>query len=136
MNASQPSRPPLQPIPKRRVIPRPKRHLRQRSYQVMALETTAKIAVNLAISAAAVSALIQLVPYYSMQQDRLREVRTEVKLMEERVDSLQKEFNRNFDPHQANSIRQQQAYRFDPNQLPVVFVNGDGKEVEVLELLP
>jgi hypothetical protein len=136
MNASQPSRPPLQPIPKRRVIPRPKRHLRQRSYQVMALETTAKIAVNLAISAAAVSALIQLVPYYSMQQDRLREVRTEVKLMEERVDGLQKEFNRNFDPHQANSIRQQQAYRFDPNQLPVVFVNGDGKEVEVLELLP
>ncbi|WP_414543150.1 hypothetical protein [Nostoc sp. CCY0012] len=136
MNASQPSRPPLQPIPKRRVIPRPKRHLRQRSYQVMALETTAKIAVNLAISAAAVSALIQLVPYYSMQQDRLREVRTEVKLMEERVDSLQKEFNRNFDPHQANSIRQQQAYRFDPNQLPVVFVNRDGKEVEVLELLP
>ncbi|WP_414564888.1 MULTISPECIES: hypothetical protein [unclassified Anabaena] len=136
MNASQPSRPPLQPIPKRRVIPRPKRHLRQRSYQVMALETTAKIAVNFAISAAAVSALIQLVPYYSMQQDRLREVRTEVKLMEERVDSLQKEFNRNFDPHQANSIRQQQAYRFDPNQLPVVFVNGDGKEAEVLELLP
>ncbi|TVP56636.1 MAG: hypothetical protein EA343_23510 [Nodularia sp. (in: Bacteria)] len=136
MNASQPSRPPLQPIQKRRAVPRPKRHLRQRSYQVMALETTAKIAVNLAISAAAVSALVQLVPHHWTQKDRLREVRTEVKLMEERVENLQTEFKRNFDPHQAHSIRQQQAYRFDPNQLPVVFVNRDGKEVEVLELLP
>ncbi|MDB9320070.1 MULTISPECIES: hypothetical protein [Cyanophyceae] len=136
MNASQPSRPPLQPPQQRRAVPRPKRHLRQRSYQVTALETTAKIAVNLAISTAAVSALVQLVPYHWTQQQRLREVRTEVKLMEERVESLQTEFNRNFDPQQAHSIRQQQAYRFDPNQLPVVFVNQDGKEVKVLELLP
>ncbi|MEA5581184.1 hypothetical protein VB620_07510 [Nodularia harveyana UHCC-0300] len=136
MNAIQPSRPPLQPIKKRRAVPRPKRHLRQRSYQVMAWETTAKIAVNLAISTAAVSALVQLVPYHLTQQERLREVRTEVKLMETRVDNLQKEFKRNFDPHQAQSIRQQQAYRFDPDQLPVVFVNRDGKEVEVLDLLP
>ncbi|MBE9199854.1 MULTISPECIES: hypothetical protein [unclassified Nodularia (in: cyanobacteria)] len=136
MNASQPSRPPLQPLQKRRAVPRPKRHLRQRSYQVMALETTAKITVNLAISAAAVSALVQLVPYHWTQQDRLREVSTEVKLMEERVENLQTEFKRNFDPHQAHSIRQQQAYKFDPNQLPVVFVNRDDQEVEVLELLP
>ena len=56
--------------------------------------------------------------------------------MEERVESLQTEFNRNFDPQQAHSIRQRQAYRFDPNQLPVVFVNQDGQEVKVLELLP
>ncbi|WP_414526577.1 hypothetical protein [Nodularia chucula] len=136
MNASQPSRPPLQPIQKRRAVPRPKRHLRQRSYQLMALETTAKIAVNLAISTAAISALVQLVPYQLTQQDRLREVGTEVKLMQTRVENLQSEFNRNFDPHQAQSIRQQQAYRFDPHQLPVVFVHQDGKEVEVLELLP
>ena len=136
MNASQPSRPPLQPIQKRRAVPQPKRHLRQRSYQLMSLETSAKIAVNLAISAAAVSALMQLVPYHLTQQNKLREVRTEVKLMEERVETLQTEFKRNFDPHQAHSIRQQQAYRFDPQQLPVVFVNRDGKEVEVLELLP
>ena len=136
MNASQPSRPPLQPLQKRRTVLRPKRHLRQRSYQVMALETTAKITVNLAISTAAVSALMQLLPYQWTQQDRLREVQTEVKLMEERVDSLQTEFKRNFDPAQANSIRQQQAYKFDPNQLPVVFVNRDGKEVEGLDLLP
>ncbi|BAZ52041.1 hypothetical protein NIES4103_47000 [Nostoc sp. NIES-4103] len=136
MNAIQPSRPPLQPIQKRRVVPRPKRHLRQRSYRVMALETTAKIAVNVAISAAAVSALTQLLPYHWSQQEKLREIRTEVKLMEGRVNILQAEFSRNFDPRQTKSIMEQQGYRFDPNQRPVVLINQDGKEVEASELLP
>lgn len=136
MNAFQPSRPPLQPIQKRRVVPRPKRHLRQRSHRVMALETTAKIAVNLAISAAAVSALTQLLPYHWSQQEKLREIRTEVKLMEGRVNILQAEFSRNFDPRQTKSIMEQQGYRFDPNQRPVVLLDQDGKEVEPPELLP
>ncbi|MDZ8027268.1 MAG: hypothetical protein RMY36_005410 [Nostoc sp. SerVER01] len=136
MNAIQPSRPPLQPIQKRRVIPRPKRHLRQRSYQVMALESTAKIAVNLFITAAAASALAQLLPYHWLQQAKLREIRTEVKLMEEHVNTLQAEFSRNFDPQQAKSIRQQQGYRFDPSQRRVVLMNQDGRVIEQTDLLP
>ncbi|MFN6569073.1 hypothetical protein A6770_05975 [Nostoc minutum NIES-26] len=136
MNAIQPSTPPLQPIQKRRAVPRPKRHLRQRSHQVMVLETTAKIAVNFAISAAAVSALVQLLPYHWSQQEKLREIRTEVKLMEGRVNSLQAEFSRNFDPRQTKSIMEQQGYRFDPNQLPVVIVNQDSKEIEASDSLP
>ncbi len=123
MNAFQPSKPPLQPIQKRRVAPRPRRHLRQRSYQVMALETTAKIGVNVVISVAAVSALVQLLPYHWLQQDKLREIGTEVKLMEGRVNGLQAEFSRNFDPHETKSIMQQQSYRFDPSQRPVVIMN-------------
>ena len=121
MNAFQPSRPPLQPIQKRRVTPRPKRHLRQRSYQVMAVETTAKIAVNLVISTAAISALIQLLPEHWSQQDKLRAIGIDVKQMEERVYKLQAEFSRSFDPRQAKMIRQEQGYRFDPNQRQVVF---------------
>ncbi|MDF5721609.1 MAG: hypothetical protein PUP91_14235 [Rhizonema sp. PD37] len=121
MNAIQPSKPPVQPRQKRRVTPRPKRHLRQRSYQVMALETTAKIGVNLVISAAAASTLAQLLPYHWLQQEKLREIRTEVKLMEGRVNGLYAEFNRDFDPRQAKSIMQEQGYRFDPNQRQVVF---------------
>jgi hypothetical protein len=128
MNAIQPSRPPLQPLPKRRVNPRPKRHLRQRSYQIMALETTAKIAVNLAISGAAISALVQLLPYHWSQQEKLRELRTEVKQMEGRVNILQTEFGRNFDPQQTKNIMQQQGYRFAPNQRQVVLINQDRQE--------
>ncbi len=136
MNAIQPSRPPLQPIQKRRVIPRPKRHLRQRSYQVMAWESTAKIAVNLFITAAAASALVQLLPYHWLQQEKLREIRTEVNLMEGHVNKLQAEFSRNFDPQQAQSIRQQQGYRFDPSQRRVVLMNPDGRVIEQTDLLP
>ncbi|WP_193195936.1 hypothetical protein [Nostoc sp. MG11] len=135
MNAIQPSRPPVKPIQKRRVVPRPKRHLRQRSYQVMALEGTAKIAVNLVITAAAASALAQLLPYHWLQQGKLREIQTEVKLMEGRVNNLQAQFSRNFDPHQAKSIMQEQSYRFDPNQRRIAFPK-ETTEVESTESSP
>jgi hypothetical protein len=102
----------------------------------MALETTVKIGVNLAVFTAAASAVAQLLPYHLLQQERLREVRTEVKLMEGRVSTLQAEFVRNFDPRQTQSIIEQQGYRFAPNQRPIVLTNQDGKEIEVLDSLP
>ncbi|MCC5608669.1 hypothetical protein LC612_18210 [Nostoc sp. CHAB 5834] len=136
MNAIQPSRPPLQPIQKRRVIPRPKRHLRQRSYQVMALESTAKIAVNVVITGVAASALAQLLPYHWSQQVKLREISTEVKLMEGRVNGLQTQFSRNFDPQQTKSIMQEQGYRFDPSQRRVVLMNPDRLEDQQAESSP
>jgi hypothetical protein len=125
MNAFQPSRPPIQPVEQRPTVPRPKKHLRQRAYQIMALESTAKLAVNVLISAAAVSALGQLLPYHWLQQDRLREVRTEVKVMEGRVENLRTQFSRNFDPGEAKSIMQQKSYLFNSNQHPVVLINQD-----------
>ena len=136
MNAIQPSKPPLQPIQKRRAVPRPKRHLRQRSYQVMALESTAKIAVNLAVTAVAASALAQLLPYHWLQQEKLREISTEVKLMEGHVNGLQAKFGRNFDPQQTKTIMQEQGYRFDPSQRRVVLMNQDRREDEQTELSP
>ncbi|PAX57087.1 slr1601 family putative cell division protein [Brunnivagina elsteri] len=121
MNAIQPSRPPLQqPTPKKRTTPRPHRHLHQRSRRVMALETTVKIGVNIAISTAAISALVQLLPYHWTQQEKLRAVRTEVNQMEARVGNLQTEFSLNFDPRQTKRNMQLQGYRFDPNQRQVV----------------
>ncbi|MFM2063060.1 MAG: hypothetical protein RLZZ507_2730 [Cyanobacteriota bacterium] len=136
MNAFQPSRPPLQPEKQRRTVPRPKKHLRQRSYQIMALETSAKITVNLVIVTAAVSALTQLLPYHWLQQDKLREINTEVKLMEGRVNTLRAEFSRNFDPSQAHSIRQEQSYRFAPSQRQVVLINPDAKGAEQSDSTP
>ena len=125
MNAFQPSSPPQQPLEKHRTVPRPKRHLRQRANLVMALETTAKIGVNMLISTAAVSALVQLLPYHWSQQDKLREIHTELRLMEGRVNSLRREFSRNFDPSQAKSIMQEQSYRLDPSQRQIILMNKD-----------
>ncbi len=136
MNAVQPSsRPELQQPPRKRSgVPRPKRHLRQRSYRIMALETTAKIGVNIAISVAVISALSHLLPYHWSQQEKLRTIRTEVKLMETRVNTLQTEFNRNFDSGQRRKIMQEQGNRFDPNQRQLVLM--DGKETEQPESSP
>ncbi|MDB9537016.1 hypothetical protein PN451_14475 [Dolichospermum planctonicum CS-1226] len=136
MNAFQPFRHPIQPVETRRNVPRPKRYLRQRAYQVMALETTAKVVVNTVIGAAAVSALGQLLPYHWLQQDKLREIRTEVKVMEGRVQNLQTEFSRNFDPGQAESIMQQKSYRFTANQRPVILMNQDQTVTEQSDSVP
>ncbi|AFY50822.1 hypothetical protein Nos7524_5097 [Nostoc sp. PCC 7524] len=136
MNAFQPSGLPQQPsIQKKQAVPRPKRHLRQRSYKVMAVEVTAKIAVNCAISAAAISALLQLLPNHLSQQAKLKEVSTEVKKMEKIVSSLQTKFSRNFDPRQTKSVMQQQVYKFEPGQRPVVLTDQYGKEIELSEPL-
>ena len=136
MNASQPSLESLeslQPEKPSRNKPRTKRNLRKRTYQILGLEVTAKIAVNMIISTASVSALCQLLPYYWVQQDKLREVRTEVKVMEERVGNLQQEFSRNFDPKQSKTIMQQQLYRFDANQRPIIIINQDQTVTEKSE---
>lgn len=137
MNAFQPSQiPQQQPLQKQQHVPRPKRHLRQRSYRVMAVEVTSKIVVNLAISTAAISALVQLVPFHLSHQAKLREVTTEVKQMEKRVSVLQAELNRNFDPRQAKSVMQQQTYKFEPGQRPIVLTNQYGEKIDLSESSP
>ncbi len=124
MNAFQPTRQELQPNTRRRTVPRPKRHLRQRSYEIMALETTVKIGVNLAISAVAVSALTQLLPHHWSGQEKLRQVRTEVKTAQERVNKLRSEFSNTFDSRQANSIMQYQGNRIPLNQKRIILTNN------------
>ncbi|WP_066384114.1 MULTISPECIES: hypothetical protein [unclassified Anabaena] len=137
MNAFQPSRLPQQPpIQKKPAAPRPKRHLRQRSYKVMAVEVTAKITVNFAISAAAISALLQLLPHHFSQQAKLVELLTEVKKMERRVSSLQAEFSRNFDPRQTKSVMQEQVFKFEANQRPVVLTDQYGQEIDLSDTAP
>ncbi len=135
MNAIQPIREELQPIQRRRTVPRPHRHLRQRSYQIMALETTVKIGVNLVISAAAISALTQLLPHHWSGQEKLREVRTEVKTAQERVNKLRAEFSNTFDSRQANTVMQQQGNLIPLNHKRIVLTNNT-TSAEVRESTP
>ena len=128
MNAIQPSRQTLQPLEPRRMGPRTQRRQRPRSYQAVAGETTAKLVVNVVISAAAITGLVQLLPYHLSQQSKLGEVRAEVKRTEKRVNDLRSEFGRSFDAGQAKSVMQEQSYRIDPNQRQVVLQEPGTKD--------
>jgi hypothetical protein len=100
----------------------------------MALENITKISVNLVIITASISALTQLLPYHWLQQDKLRDIHNEVSLMTGRVKTLQLEFSRNFDPHQAKSVMQQQSYRFNPRQRRIVLINPERTTSEQQEI--
>lgn len=122
MNAIQPSRPPLQPVGVRRVPQKKSRH-RLSPYRVMALETTAKLAVNVLLSAAVVSYIAQLLQYQWSQQGKLREIQAEVNSTQERVGRLQTDFNRYFDPQQAQNIMQEQSNRVGIGQRQVILLD-------------
>jgi uncharacterized membrane protein (DUF106 family) len=96
----------------------------------MAVQTTAKLAVNVLLSAAALSALVKLLPYYQFQQEKLQEIQTEVKLTQGRVSDLRTDFSRYFDPQQAKNIMQEQSNRVNPGQRPVILLNQAATKVE------
>jgi len=130
MNAIQPSRPPLQPVEPRRVAPPRRKSRNRRSSRLVALQATAKLTVNVLISAAAVSALVKLLPYHWSQQEKLQEISSEVNLTEGRVNQLRTDFNRYFDPQQTKTIMQEQSNRVDPGQRPVILVDKAVTKVE------
>ncbi len=124
MNALPLPQPPEKPRRSRRETSLSSDKRQKRHYQVLAIETTVKLGVNLVLSGAAIAALTQLLPYSLAQQEKLKEIQTEVKTMDGRVSLLQEDFNRYFDPSQTNSIIQEQTHFSDPNQKVVVF-SGD-----------
>ncbi len=123
MNATQQSRRTLQ-------APEPRRHRRthqprrSKPYKAIAIETFAKLAVNVTLSIAAVTALVQLLPYHFSTQAKLREIREEVKQTQARVNGLQNEFKRAFDPQQAKTVMQNNSYLVDPTRINVVLDNN------------
>ncbi len=130
MNAIQPLTPSLSPTqPRQRVTPRhKKRHQRQPSL-ALAVETMTKLTVNLVLSGAAISALGQYLPHYLSVQEKLREIRAEVKITEGRVNRLQAEFSRLFDPQQTPTIMQEQSDRVDPSQRQIVWMEKSPGDV-------
>jgi hypothetical protein len=114
---------PQSPTPKRtpRSTPHANQKRQQRQYQALAVEATLKIGVNLVISGAAIAALVQLLPYSVAQQTKLKEIQSEVKTTNERVNKVKAEFNHYFDPRQAKTIIQEQTNLAEPNQKVVVW---------------
>ncbi len=97
---------------------------KQPKQSVLALtrETVVKLSINGVLIGMSAIALARLVPTHMTQQAQLREVQAELSFTKGRVDQLRSEFNRSFDPMQAQAVMQQESYRIDPNQRPVVFI--------------
>ena len=123
MNATQPSRRALEAPEPRRRNRRNHQQRRSKPYNAIALETFAKLAVNVTLSIAAVAALVQLLPYHFSTQTKLREIREEVSETQARVNGLQNKFNGAFDPQQAKTVMQQQSYRVDPARRQIVLMD-------------
>lgn len=85
-------------------------------------ETLIKLSVNGVLIAVSVAALAKLVPSLWTQQSQLKEINSELISTQTRVGRLRSDFNRTFDPMQGSAVMQQQSYRTDPNQKPVVWV--------------
>ncbi|AFZ45792.1 hypothetical protein PCC7418_3686 [Halothece sp. PCC 7418] len=88
----------------------------------LTLEIGAKIVVNAVLATAAIAAINKLVPNYQTQRLRLEEVQQEVQQTQARVDELNQEFTRNFDPNQSEIIMQQQTNQIKPNQRHLVWL--------------
>jgi hypothetical protein len=140
MNAIQPVRPPLRSVEFRpkssqnaRSTQSPKRSSLQRTHRAIAIETTLKLSINLAISGIAISAMTQLIPYYQSGREKLAQLEAEVGRTETRVGQLRVQFNYYFDPRQAKTIMQQESNLTDPTQKRIVFVEPQEKSSEILK---
>lgn len=124
MHAIQPPRPSLRPVePAQRKLSRVHRSNRRQPHQsVLAVELSAKLGVNLVLAIIAGVTLVRLLPYNLSQQAKLRELETEVALVESRVDQLKASFDRHFDPQQTRAVMQEQSNRVDPHQRQVIWV--------------
>jgi cell division protein FtsB len=123
MNALQPTRPSLKSLPSPKPSSRVRRQHQSRlkPHRAIAFEVSAKLAINLLLSVAALSTLVKLLPYSGSQQARLQELQTELTAVEGRVTHLQTEFNRHFDPQQSMSVMQEQSNRVAPGQYQIIW---------------
>ncbi|MBW4520870.1 MAG: hypothetical protein KME16_14350 [Scytolyngbya sp. HA4215-MV1] len=124
MNALQPQSPYSPPVRHLRTAPQPVQQKKRTPHRAIAIETTAKLAVNVVFSVAAVLTLIQLLPYCESQWTKLQEVKLEKLRASKRVDLLDLEFNRHFDPSQARVIMQEQSNRIGDQRQRIFFTNS------------
>lgn len=114
MYALKPPTPDQPPVRAKRVARRAKPSRRSHPHRAIAVETGAKLAVNVILSVVAVTALVQLMPYRSSQVGKIQELDAALKSTEFRVQNVQTRFQNFFDPYQARENMQQLTDRIDP----------------------
>ncbi|NJN85808.1 MAG: hypothetical protein HC881_05210 [Leptolyngbyaceae cyanobacterium SL_7_1] len=119
----------LQPLPPPKFRPRSRSRSqsadqrRQKAQHTLAFEIGVKLGVNAVLALVAGVTLIRLIPHTAAQQAKLNELKTEVTAAQHRVDTLQTDFNRYFDPQQTQQLMQEQTNQIGENQLKIILVD-------------
>jgi hypothetical protein len=132
-----------QPLPTPTRRPTPKRS-RSRSVQPLnrsprathrdvVQELSAKLLVNLTLTAIALVYLGRLVNYNLTQETKLERLKAEVAAVDQRVDLLQQEFAVRFDTHQTQQLVRQQRHRVSPGQMQVIWTAPPNTVLEEMD---
>jgi hypothetical protein len=89
------------------------------------MEAGSKLAVNAMLAITALVAIVRLVPYTLEQQSKVQELEARVMDLEQRVQVLRADFDRNFDPLQAGIIMREQTNRIGPYQVRVIWTQPE-----------
>jgi len=89
----------------------------------IALEMSILSSINLVVIAAASTAIVKLVPYNMVQQEKLNVLQTQVESLDHRVNALRQDFGRSFDPQRSLVNHRELGNRVAPGQRLVRFVD-------------
>ncbi|MGD1852550.1 MAG: hypothetical protein ACFCBU_18870 [Cyanophyceae cyanobacterium] len=87
-----------------------------RAVVAQTLELSVKLGVNGILGAAAIVGLVKLVPHTLNRHAGLQQIQAEAYGVEARVQTLQQDFRRYFDPKEAEAIARQETIRLAPGQ--------------------
>lgn len=115
---------------------------RNRSNQLLTIETWVKLAVNTGFIIAAIVTTTRLAMYQQSIETKLKELQITLEQAEERSQQAHQQFIENFDPAHAPIIQQRQSGYTDPTQKELVFTEEpsdlspagtptDKKEIEI-----
>ncbi len=118
MYALRPTSYPEPPKRQRRVL---RQRKKSQHHRTLAIETVAKLSVNLILSAAGIAGLAQLVPYQQTQSLKLKELQTAVDALEYRLEQSRSLFGNAFDPYRTPALMQDQGNRIEAERQRIIF---------------
>ncbi len=135
MHAVQPTRSHQPPVksPVKPHRPSVRQNIKQRHQQqlrVLTIEATIKLTVHLVLSIYAISALWQIWPRHRNSRERLSQIQSEVQMTQKRLEHQKSNFNRVFDPQQAQSVMQEHTNQLAPGQKQIIWL----QEIDESEL--
>jgi hypothetical protein len=120
---------PVQDLQTRRVRSQAPRSIHQQASssptarQRKLFAATGKLAIYSILSVISIASLVNLVHYSWTQQDKLHQLRSEVKDAKQRVAAQNNDFQHSFDPSSGKAMMEENSYRISTDQQPIILYN-------------